>query len=63
ALSLAGQDVIVDLLDGRSEGPCFLRSRHFRVIYHQDTPITSDSQRERLARLLRYIDDGVAPGR
>jgi hypothetical protein len=59
AFSLGGRDVIVDLLDGRSAGPCFLRSRHFRAIYHEDTPITSAPQRQRLASLLRLIDDGV----
>jgi hypothetical protein len=61
SLSLGGLDLVVDLLEG--DGPCFLRSRHFRVVYHQETPITSEHQRERLARLLALIDDGVDAAR
>ena len=51
-----GQRRTVDLLDVRSTVPCFLRSRHFRAVYHKDSPVTSPSERKQWSLLLRLID-------
>ncbi len=59
AFSLAGRNLIVDLHDARSDGPCFLRTRRFRAVYHRDTPITSAHQRQSIARLLSLIERGL----
>jgi hypothetical protein len=59
AFSVAGRDLVVDLLDAASDGPSFLRARHFRAVYHAATPITSARHRDQVTRLLRLLDDGL----
>jgi hypothetical protein len=61
-VAFGGDSVIVDLLQPGSAGPCFLALRHFRAIYHRDTPLVSAHHRRRLVELLRLIDEGVATG-
>jgi hypothetical protein len=58
-----GNKIVVDLLEGKTPGPCFLRSRLFRAVYHPAAPITSSEQSRSLARMLESIDIGVAQAR
>ena len=59
ALSVSGREMIVDLLNARSKQPCFLRSRRFRAVYHQDAAPPSPRELIMLTQLLRLIDAGV----
>jgi hypothetical protein len=58
-LSSAQGRVIVDLLDARSPGPAFLRSRLFRAVYHPSAPVSTPEQARYLAGLLRVADASV----
>ncbi|MEK7859526.1 MAG: hypothetical protein AAB320_10350 [Elusimicrobiota bacterium] len=58
-MTAASRELVVDLLGAGSKQPCFLTSRHFRAVYHQDAPAPSPAERQQLSQLLRLIDAGV----
>lgn len=59
AYARPGRSLVVDLLDARSDAPCFLRSRHFRAVYHDDAQPPSARERAQWDLLLRLIDAAV----
>ncbi|MBI4677237.1 MAG: hypothetical protein HY748_06610 [Elusimicrobia bacterium] len=56
SFSMDGRSLVFDLLDPRTPGPCFLRSRRFKAVLSPATPGSGPRERQVAAMVLDEID-------
>jgi hypothetical protein len=57
SLILDGREVVLDLKDRRTPGPCLFETRRFKAVNLPQTPVWLDGGKDRLRRLARALED------